>query len=150
MANLAEGQRLLFFIPQTIWWPPPGAPAGPEETNRIIELESACVDIAFGSGLLKVSGYLVWDRGAIMQTCGFIWIWSLLMVSGWMFKFKDLHRVEKCGPCVSPWLQIILHHPFMSRSSSFKLNTCSRELTLVLLGLERTEFRSNQSSPSSL
>ncbi len=57
-----------FFIPKTIWWPPSGAPAGPAETNRIVELESACVDIALRCGLVKVNRYLVWDRGAIMQT----------------------------------------------------------------------------------
>lgn len=48
----------------------------------------------------------------------------MVVVSGWMFKFKHVHWVEKYGVCVMELLKVIFHHPFICTGAiHVKLNT---------------------------
>ena len=60
--------------------------------------------LRLGVGFFKVNRYLVWNRGAIMQTWEqplrfFMHFWQLFTMSGWMFESKGVRWVEKYGVC---------------------------------------------------
>lgn len=133
MANLAEGQRLFFFLFQRQFGDLPLEPQ--QDQRRQTELSSSKVlvltlrlgvdfsrwtDTWCGTGGLLCKPD---SHGKKSHACGFsvsCVFGNYFTVPGWMFKFRDVRWVEKYGVCVAA-----NHLP-----SSFYMQRCHSQLQI--------------------